>query len=432
MYNLANNVTKMKDMLLGNSTYVAKYFGSSAKGSVVNEEKNTSKTYSQMSNLSVSDDSNSFLNKMNGGKTTDTSKFHAVTSTESTSSGEQPINGKYSFNAGDSTLEGRNYPFPTVITQPTKENTTVNVHYGTWPNHDPYWSNGMDTLDIFSELNTAGEAVKTFTLNTNGKEFSLSPENITFDTDGIVAVQGVMKVNDVYQVTLKALKTGTVTVTAHMKINSQDVEAHFTLSVTANLTVIANPSELVLASKPKEYYPMKQDVTLSMYSTVDNTKVIDTKDITWNVTSSHDVLDQDVGFSEVTQNQMTITGFGVNGKVSVKGTVTYNGIPYSASTMIVVDRPAAVGLSDSSSYCEAGIVNDGSTEITGAVVDTYEGDTGKPENTSSRYFIYAANDKEILEGDIQVTATSVETNPDPDVVVDKNNVITSSNGFTNG
>lgn len=430
MYNLANNTTQMKDMLLGNSTYVAKYFGSSAKGSVVNEEKNTSKTYSQMSNLSVSD-SNSFLNKMNGGKTTDTSKFHAVTSTERTASGEQqPINGKYSFNAGDSTLEGRNYPFPTVITQPTKENTTVNVHYGTWPNHDPYWSNGMDTLDIFSELNTAGEAVKTFTLNSNGKTFSLKSEDITFDTKGIVAVQGVMKVNDTYQVTLKALKTGTVTVTAHMKIEGQDVESHFTLSVTANLTVIANPSELVLASKPKEYYPMKQDVTLSMYSTVDNTKVIDTKDITWNVTSSHDVLDQDVGFSEVTQNQMTITGFGVNGKVSVKGTVTYNGIPYSASTMIVVDRPAAVGLSDSSSYCEAGIVNDGSTEITGAVVDTYEGDTGKPENTSSRYFIYAANDKEILEGDIQVTATSVETNPDPDVVVDKNNVITSSNGFT--
>lgn len=423
MYNLANNVTQRKDMLLGNSTYVAKYFGRSAQGSVVDDKKNTSTTYTEMT-------SNSFLNKMNGGKTTGTIKFHAVTSTESTSSGEQqPINGKYSFNAGDSTLEGRNYPFPTVITQPTKENTTVNVHYGTWPNHDPYWSNGMDTLDIFSELNTAGEAVKTFTLNSNEKKFSLKSEDITFDTEGIVAVQGVMKVNDTYQVTLKALKTGTVTVTAHMKIDGQeDVEAHFTLSVTANLTVTANPSELVLASKQKEYYPMTQVVTLSMYSTVDTTKVIDAKNITWSVTSSHDILDQDVGFSEVSGNQMTITGFGVNGKVSVKGTVTYNGIPYSATTMIVVDRPAAVGLSDSSSYCEAGIVNDGSTEITGAVVDTYEGDTGKPENTSSRYFIYAANDKEILDGDIQVTAKSGETNLHVDV--DKKNVITSSNGFT--
>ena len=423
MYNLANNVTQRKDMLLGNSTYVAKYFGSSAQGSVVDDKKNTSKTYTEMTNLSVSDPI-SFLNKMNGGTTTGTSKFHAVTSTESTSSGEQPINGKYSFNAGDSTLEGRNYPFPTVITQPTKENKTVNVHYGTWPNHDPYWSNGMDTLDIFSELNTAGEAVKTFTLNTNGKKFSLSSKDITFDTDGIVAVQGVMKVNDAYQVTLKALKTGTVAVTAHMKIDGQDVKAHFTLSVTANLTVTANPSELVLASKQDP-----QKVTLSMYPTADTTKVID-KDITWSVTSSHDILDQDVGFSEVSGNQMTITGFGVNGKVSVKGTVTYNGIPYSATTMIVVDRPAAVGLSDSSSYCEAGIVNDGSTEITGAVVDTYEGDTGKPENTSSRYFIYAANDKEILDGNIQVTATSVEANPGPSVVVDKSNVTTSSNGFT--
>ena len=421
MYNLANNVTQRKDMLLGNSTYVAKYFGSSAQGSVVDDKKNTSKTYAQMANLSVSD-SNSFLNKMNGGKTT--GKFHAVTSTESTSSGEQPINGKYSFNAGDSTLEGRNYPFPTVITQPTKENTTVNVHYGTWPNHDPYWSNGMDTLDIFSELNTAGEAVKTFTLNSNGKTFSLKSEDITFDTDGIVAVQDVsdVVVNGVYQVTLKALKTGTVTVTAHMKIDGQDVKAHFTLSVTANLTVTANPSEMVLASKQDP-----QKVTLSMYPTADTTKVIGAKDITWSVTSSHDILDQDVGFSEVSGNQMKITGFGVNGKVSVKGTVTYNGIPYSATTMIVVDRPAAVGLSDSSSYCEAGIVNDSTAEVTGTLVTDYDDHT-KPENTSSRYFIYAANDKEILDGDIHVTATSGETNPD--VYVDKNNVITSSNGFT--
>lgn len=418
----------IQKVLSGNSEPIANCFMKDGSVNANTSIQVTSVSYAQMTNLSVSD-SNSFLNKMNGGKTTDTSKFHAVTSTESTSSGEQPINGKYSFNAGDSTLEGRNYPFPTVITQPTKENTTVNVHYGTWPNHDPYWSNGMDTLDIFSELNTAGEAVKTFTLNTNGKKFSLSSKDITFDTDGIVAVQGVMKVNDTYQVTLKALKTGTVTVTAHMKIDGQeDVEAHFTLSVTANLTVNANPSELVLASKQKEYYPMTQDVTLSMYPTTDTTKVIDAKNITWSVTSSHDILDQDVGFSEVSGNQMTITGFGVNGKVSVKGTVTYNGIPYSATTMIVVDRPAAVGLSDSSSYCEAGIVNDGSTEITGAVVDTYEGDTGKPENTSSRYFIYAANDKEILDGEIQVTAKSGETNLHVDV--DQKNVITSSNGFT--
>lgn len=408
----------IRKVLSGNSEPIANCFMKHGSVNGNTSIQVTPVSYAQMT-------TSSFLNKMNGGETTPTSKFHAVTSKE----GEQPINGKYSFNAGDSTLEGRNYPFPTVITQPTKENSTVNVvnvHYGTWPNHDPYWSNGMDTLDIFSELNTAGEAVKTFTLNSNGKTFSLKSEDITFDTEGIVAVQDVsdVVVNGLYHVTLKALKTGTVTVTAHMKIDDQDVEAHFTLSVTANLTVNANPSELVLSNEGK------QQVNVSMYPTVDTTKVIDAKNITWSVTSSHDILDQDVGFSEVSGNQMTITGFGVNGKVSVKGTVTYNGIPYSATTMIVVDRPSAVGLSDSSSYCEAGIVNDGSTEITGAVVDTYEGDIGKPENTSSRYFIYAANDKEILDGEIQVTATSVEANPGPSVVVDKNNVITSSNGFT--
>ena len=412
----------IQKVLSGNSEPIANCFKLNGSVNGNTSIQVTSVSYAQMSNLSVSD-SDSFLNKMNGGKTTDTSKFHAVTSTESTSSGEQPINGKYSFNAGDSTLEGRNYPFPTVITQPTKEKKKVNVHYGTWPNHDPYWSNGMDTLDIFSELNTAGEAVKTFTLNSNGKTFDLKSENITFDTAGIVAVQGVMKVNDAYQVTLKALKTGTVTVTAHMKIDDQDVESHFTLSVTANLTVTANPSELVLSNEGK------QQVNVSMYPTADTTKVIDAKNITWNVTSSHDILEQDVGFSEVTQNQMTITGFGVNGKVSVNGTVTYNGIPYSASTMIVVDRPAAVGLSDSSSYCEAGIVNDSTADVTGTLVTDYD-DRTKPENTSSRYFIYATNDTDILYGDIDIKVTATSGEKKLDVHVDEKDVTTSSNGFT--
>lgn len=412
----------IQKVLSGNSEPIANCFKLNGSVNGNTSIQVTSVSYAQMSNLSVSD-SDSFLNKMNGGQTTDTSKFHAVTSTERTSSGEQqPINGKYSFNAGDSTLDGRNYPFPTVITQPTKENTTVNVHYGTWPNHDPYWSNGMDTLDIFSELNTAGEAVKTFTLNTNGKEFRLSPENITFNTDGIVAVQAVSNVvvKGAYQVTLKALKTGTVTVTAHMKIDGQeDVEARFTLSVTANLTVNANPSELVLSNEGK------QQVNVSMYPTADTTKVIDAKNITWSVTSSHDILDQDVGFSEVTQNQMTITGFGVNGKVSVKGTVTYNDILYSATTMIVVDRPAAAGLSDSERYCEAAIGNDGSAEVTGSLTE-YDNST-KPVNPSSTYFIYAMNDSDILEGDIQVTAT---TQGIPlDVTVDKENSTTTTNGF---
>ncbi len=414
----------IQSMLSGNSTPIANCFKLNGSVNGNTSIQVTSVSYAQMTNLSISD-SDSFLNKMNGGKTTDTSKFHAVTSTESTSSGEQPINGKYSFNAGDSTLDGRNYPFPAVITQPTKENTTVNVHYGTWPNHDPYWSNGMDTLDIFSELNTAGEALKTFTLNSNGKTFSLDPDDITFDTEGIVAVQDVsdVVVNGLYQVTLKALKTGTVTVTAHMKIDGQDAEAHFTLSVTANLTVKADPSELVSANT------QSQPVTLSMYPTADITKVIDAENITWSVTSSHDILEPDVGVSEVSGNQVTITGFGVNGKVSVKGTVTYNDIPYSATTMIVVDRPAAVGLSDSSSYCEAGTGNDSTAEVTGTLVTDYDDHT-KPANTASRYFIYAVNDKEILDGDInvKVTATSGETNPG--VYVDKSNVTTSSNGFT--
>lgn len=59
----------------------------------------------------------------------------------------QPIDGKYSFSTGNNSLEGKNYPFPTVIRQ-EEDNFTYNVHYGAWPFISAYFKNGSDSIDI--------------------------------------------------------------------------------------------------------------------------------------------------------------------------------------------------------------------------------------------------------------------------------------------
>lgn len=58
------------------------------------------------------------------------------------------VNGKYSFPGGDTVLEGKNYPFPTVLTQ---KDGTVNVHYGRWPKLGLYWTVNSGTIDLFQD-----------------------------------------------------------------------------------------------------------------------------------------------------------------------------------------------------------------------------------------------------------------------------------------
>ena len=46
-----------------------------------------------------------------------------------------------------------NYPFPTVLTQPTlyDENVKINVHYGAWPKLGLYWAQESGTIDLLAD-----------------------------------------------------------------------------------------------------------------------------------------------------------------------------------------------------------------------------------------------------------------------------------------
>ncbi|MCQ2405630.1 MAG: InlB B-repeat-containing protein [Oscillospiraceae bacterium] len=69
------------------------------------------------------------------------------------------INGKYSFPAGDASLQGENYPYPAVITQKSDvmfnddgSRKTVFVHYGAWPKGTGLFSSkGVINLDLLPQ-----------------------------------------------------------------------------------------------------------------------------------------------------------------------------------------------------------------------------------------------------------------------------------------
>lgn len=59
--------------------------------------------------------------------------------------------GKYSFPGDGASLEGVNYPFPTVLMQKNTFGDTVNVHYGIWPKGILYWQNSMKSFDMLEQ-----------------------------------------------------------------------------------------------------------------------------------------------------------------------------------------------------------------------------------------------------------------------------------------
>ena len=192
------------------------------------------------------------------------------------------VNGKYSFPGSSVTLEGKNYPFPTVLRQKDLMfGNDVCVHYGEWPIDGAHWSEAISTLDIFEGMDltdpqTAEDgstyywAYKDFTLNAGSGdkdglgsltadelkeliEITLGGEDADTPAEGeggtetktgadYAEVVSVSKTGSgesaVFTVRVKALQTGAVTVSVPSKDSSRDA-VDFVLEITANLNVEA-------------------------------------------------------------------------------------------------------------------------------------------------------------------------------------------------
>ena len=98
-------------------------------------------TYDQMSDFLTRD---GLLSKLGGNE----NPFSTVTTTEHNAN----IDGKYSFPGNDASLNGLNYPFPTILQQTDPFGQTVNVHYGAWPKSGLLWQENEATLDLLADV----------------------------------------------------------------------------------------------------------------------------------------------------------------------------------------------------------------------------------------------------------------------------------------
>lgn len=227
-----------KDMIEGNSKFVGKM--------MVNGERNRlmgtapkSLTYEELSDEEMPE-------KLG-------TQWGKVTVTESAANIN--IDGKYSFPGSNLSLEGKNYPFPTVITQKDLIfGSYVNVHYGDWPVEGPKWENGRESIDIFEDMQADGYAFQTIKLYTNQKEIApLRKEDIKLSDPQLAVVTAVgQKQTDnagaYYPVTIRALAQGSLEVTAECvegKGTEQEItySPSFFLQITADLIVVSDPLE---------------------------------------------------------------------------------------------------------------------------------------------------------------------------------------------
>ena len=235
--------------------------------------------------------------------------FHAVT-TEDTNG--HTIDGKYSFPGNKSSLDGKNYPFPTILQQGTSDGSVAYVHYGEWPQEGIYWEDNRADMDIFESLDldedeNHGKALKTFVLKDDAKKLgtdktltdfefiyggtedaeaqvtsgnttdsgseTTSDSNIQVLTgeDRIAEVTKIEYDSEVggYVATVLAHKTGTEEITAVIKVGSgtseEEYRATFTLTVTADLTAYAD-SATVSLNKDDKVTLAVHAVPMSMYN----------------------------------------------------------------------------------------------------------------------------------------------------------------------
>lgn len=172
--------------------------------------------------------------------------FSTVTTT---SSGGNPLNGRYSFGS-DSSLLGRDYPFPTILTQSSDlvASGNANVHYGDWPLAGIRRQYGAlpVNLDLFADYVENKGAVHTETLSLEGVEPGGSWE-FKVEDDSVAAAALSGEENDRRTLSITGLKAGSTVVTVTYRTGGQPYTVDIEVNVTAQLRLAATAPTPVLA-----------------------------------------------------------------------------------------------------------------------------------------------------------------------------------------
>lgn len=310
------------------------------------------------------------------------------------------IDGKYSFSAGNSSLSGKNYPFPTVITQKDND-TTVNVHYGSWPLESAYFVNGNDTIDIFDDMDFVDTyAYKEFVLMKGVSNNDLT--DLRFEVKDtnyaeLVKIDGTnyftKDSNGNYHIKVKALKSGSTDIEAKWKDeNNDEFSTDFNLVITANLDIEVNPNTIYINKGKADAYLLGYAVDKNYIDVKSSVKKVSYSDkVSWNFVSSKVGADEEYDALDINKiaNEITIKSNGYNGYVAVTATYDYHGNVYTINTNINVLNSYTIGLHGNNEYEEVYIKDDGSYELS----NPSYGDTTGPKNPDSKYFIYERNDE---------------------------------------
>jgi len=251
----------------------------------------------------------------NNGEMPKTVEFGFVTSIENGAN----IDGKYSFPGDDASLEGVNYPFPTVLMQKNTFGDTVNVHYGIWPKGILYWQNSMKSFDMLEQDSLEMYLIYKGTGSTPALDqdtFKFLDEEGNELTDSPLAFESCKFINagQMYRVIFTALKEGTVTVRAM----DGNTIADTLVSITANLLITAEPAELNI--------PQNSDAKLSFtVKSVNNTNDF-TKVVKWEIEADDEAVvsyEQPKYDADADKWTMKVTGLKSGETTSIKATAKY-------------------------------------------------------------------------------------------------------------
>jgi len=249
------------------------------------------------------------------------------------------VDGKYSFPASDSALYGKNYPFATVLTQPDPnlQNATVNVHYGSWPKQGIYWNQARSVIDIFNDQDGSegARASKTYEIKfakSTEDPATASTINITADKAGVVEIGEVTydSTKQAYVVTITALKTGAVNITATSTSGGTTYSDTATVNVTAAVRVYTNPEGYLDVPFNGTSTLQLQAISGKDVSKYAGSKWVFTNKGTDNIVSFDPVV---IGTNVTSKVRPKSPG---ETEVEVKYVYTYCGVEYSASTNIFV------------------------------------------------------------------------------------------------
>lgn len=172
--------------------------------------------------------------------------FSTVTTT---SSGGNPLNGRYSFGC-DQSLLGQDYPFPTILTQVSDLVVTgkANVHYGDWPLAGIRRQYGglPVNLDLFADYEENKGAVHTESLSLEGVEPGGKWEWESAD-EKIAAAALSGEESDHKTLSITGLKEGSTVVTVTYTVGSELYTLNIEVNVTAQLRLAATAPTPVLA-----------------------------------------------------------------------------------------------------------------------------------------------------------------------------------------